>query len=127
MPTVHMIHGFVGAGKTTFAKKLEQEIRAVRFSPDEWMCDLYGNNPPAGTFREYENNIRAVVRKIAGKVLAAGADVILDEGFWTKSGCEETRLWARALVIDENALREFRARFEAVDPAAEACVVIRTG
>lgn len=37
MPTVHMIHGFVGVGKTTFAKKLQQEVNAVRFSPDEWM------------------------------------------------------------------------------------------
>lgn len=78
MPIVHMIHGFVGAGKTTFSKKLEQEVRAVRFTPDEWICDLYGNNPPAENFDERQNCIYYMIRKMAERVLAAGADVILD-------------------------------------------------
>ena len=30
MATLHLIHGFIGAGKTTFAKKLElQNIKAI--------------------------------------------------------------------------------------------------
>lgn len=95
MPTVHMIHGFVGAGKTTFSKKLEKEIKAIRFTPDEWMCRLYGNNPPATHFDEYETSIKKVIRDTAEKVLATGADVILDYGFWKKSDRDETRKWAK--------------------------------
>lgn len=159
MPAVHMIHGFVGAGKTTFSKKLERETRAVRFTPDEWICDLYGNNPPAESFDERQDRIYALIRKVAERVLAAGADVILDYGFWWKTEREETRRWAEsigagvklyalqcpddvmdartlartaempegALRIDENAIRIFRQKFEAVDPAVEECVVVRTG
>jgi hypothetical protein len=32
MPTVHLIHGQLGAGKTTFAKKLAEEVKGVRFT-----------------------------------------------------------------------------------------------
>jgi hypothetical protein len=32
MPTVHLIHGQLGAGKTTFAEKLAEEIKGVRFT-----------------------------------------------------------------------------------------------
>ena len=49
---LHLIHGFVGAGKTTFAKKLEHFLPAVRFTHDEWMSKLYGENPPLEHFNE---------------------------------------------------------------------------
>ncbi|MCY7392641.1 MAG: ATP-binding protein, partial [Leptolyngbyaceae cyanobacterium CAN_BIN12] len=35
MTTLHLLHGFTGAGKTTFAKQLALEISAIRFTPDE--------------------------------------------------------------------------------------------
>jgi len=40
MPTAHLIHGYLGAGKTTFARQLERNIPAIRFSHDEWMVRL---------------------------------------------------------------------------------------
>jgi len=52
-PIVYMLYGFVGAGKTVFAKKLEKETGALRFTNDEWMISLYGNNPSAEKFAEY--------------------------------------------------------------------------
>jgi AAA domain len=42
MTTAHRIHGFLGVGKTTLARQLEQRIPAIRFSHDEWMARLYG-------------------------------------------------------------------------------------
>jgi predicted kinase len=53
MPTAHLIHGYVGAGKTTFARRLEQELPAIRFSHDEWMTRLYGDDPPVDQFPEF--------------------------------------------------------------------------
>ncbi|WP_084678562.1 AAA family ATPase [Actinopolymorpha alba] len=44
MPTAHLIHGYIGAGKTTFAKRIEQDAAAVRFSADEWLTTLYGDD-----------------------------------------------------------------------------------
>jgi predicted kinase len=44
-PTLVVICGLPGAGKTTHARRLEQEMPALRFCPDEWMqalgIDLY--------------------------------------------------------------------------------------
>lgn len=42
MATAHLIHGFLGVGKTTFARQLEERLPAIRFSHDEWMARRYG-------------------------------------------------------------------------------------
>ncbi|GAA2756515.1 putative kinase [Actinopolymorpha rutila] len=54
MPTAHLIHGYIGAGKTTLAKRLERDADAVRFTLDEWLTALYGDDeadvePDVGT------------------------------------------------------------------------------
>ena len=46
MPTVHMISGLIGAGKTTFAHELERRHGAVRFSLDEWIMGAFGPEAP---------------------------------------------------------------------------------
>ena len=69
MATIHLLHGFTGAGKSTFAKKLESEIRAIRFSPDEWMVKLYGNNPPEEKFAEYFQNVESLIWQVSSQVL----------------------------------------------------------
>jgi predicted kinase len=45
MATAHLIRGFLGVGKTMLARRLEQDIPAIRFSHDEWMTRLYGDDP----------------------------------------------------------------------------------
>src|SRR5437660_12882037 len=39
-PTLVVICGLPGSGKTTHARSLEHELPAVRFCPDEWMRSL---------------------------------------------------------------------------------------
>jgi predicted kinase len=39
-PVLILICGLPGAGKTTLARRLEQELPAIRLSPDEWIADL---------------------------------------------------------------------------------------
>ena len=95
MPKIYMIHGFVGVGKTKFAKKLEQETNAIRFSPDEWMVDLFGQNPSAERFQEYFERIEKVIWKIVSRCISVGADVILDFGFWTRAARDQCREFAR--------------------------------
>ena len=42
MATLFLTVGLPGSGKTTLARQLEREHRAIRFSPDEWMKPLFG-------------------------------------------------------------------------------------
>jgi len=53
MPTDHLICGPLGSGKTTFSRRLEGEIGAIRFTHDEWMVLLYGQDPLLGQFPDY--------------------------------------------------------------------------
>jgi len=85
-PIAYVICGFIGAGKTTFARKLEAETGAVRITKDEWVIKIFGNKIAYDPhFKEYDKSVTELARDIAFKILRSGKDVILDEGFWVKS------------------------------------------
>ena len=96
-PAIHALHGFLGSGKTTFARQLERDLPAIRFSSDEWMVTLYGQDPPAALFDEYRARVLAVMRSCWTRALAVGLPVILDEGLWTRRERDELRAEAAAL------------------------------
>lgn len=85
MATLHLIHGFIGAGKTTFAQKLEKETNAVRFTHDEWMIAVHGNNPQNIDLVGAVERIRNLIWITAVKFLDRGIDIILDDGFWKRA------------------------------------------
>lgn len=84
MATLFLVHGFTGSGKTTFSKKLAVAENAVRFSADEWMSHLYGNNPPEELFADFETRIKELIWPLASEFLKRGQSVILDYGFWQR-------------------------------------------
>jgi predicted kinase len=100
MATLHMIYGFVGAGKTTFAKKLEHSLPAIRFTHDEWLSKLYGDNPPVEHFAEYYKRVEDLIWVYASRLLELKQDVILDSGFWSRSSRDGARARAKALGAD---------------------------
>ena len=128
MPTLHLLHGIVGSGKTMLARRLEQEFRAVRFSPDEWMVALHGTNPPESLFRPQHERIMALIWEHAGRVLRAGSDVVLEGGFWTRASRDEARRRAKEIGVSwrlyalhcpvEEARRRVLARTTALPPGA---------
>lgn len=90
-PVVYVICGFIGAGKTTFAKKLEEKTGAVRITKDEWLIRLIGNDPAIDGFEEYDSRICELSRDVAFQLVEKGIDVIIDEGFWEKGQRMELR------------------------------------
>ena len=97
MATAHLIHGYLGAGKTTFARRLEQELPAIRFSHDEWMTRLYGDNPPIEHFADLCRRVYEQVEQIWPRCLELGVDVVLDCGFWSRQERDDTRARITAL------------------------------
>ncbi len=96
-PTVYLICGFIGAGKTSFAKKLEERTGAVRVTKDEWSIRLIGNNPAIDGYAEWDRKITALSRDFAFYLSEKGNDVILDEGFWERKTREEMKERATAI------------------------------
>lgn len=89
--TVYIICGFIGAGKTTFAKKLEEETGAVRITKDEWSIRLIGNDPAIDGYAQWDHKIIGLSRDFAFYLAKKGIDVIMDEGFWAKEEREELK------------------------------------
>ena len=80
-----MMCGLTGSGKTTYAKRLEREHSAVRFSVDEWMIDLYGHHMPREVFDERLEVIRDLLWNVVRRLLELGVNVVLDFGFWKRT------------------------------------------
>lgn len=95
-PAIHLICGFLGFGKTTFAKELEQSLPAVRFTHDEIMLQRYGRTPD--NFKEKYIKVDDFIRKKTAIQISKGANVILDYGFWTKENRREYYRWAQTLT-----------------------------
>lgn len=89
--TVYLLCGFIGAGKTTFAKKLEARTGAVRITKDEWLIQMVGNDPTIAGYEDYDSRICELSRDVAFQLAAKGIDVIIDEGFWAKKERDEMR------------------------------------
>lgn len=90
-----MIHGYLGSGKTTFARKLERELPAIRFSQDEWVTRIFGNRHlDPETMLE---PIRYLIDFCWTRCVELGLDVVLDSGFWTRKDRDETRTKAATL------------------------------
>ncbi len=98
-PTIHAIHGFIGAGKTTFARQLETQLPALRLNSDEWMVQLYGPDPPEEVFRPGIVRVNVLMRQLAERALALGLHVVLDDGFWTRASRDDLRRWAADLGV----------------------------
>jgi predicted kinase len=80
VPTLFVMVGLPGSGKTRLAIEVEQAEHALRLTPDEWMVPLFGALE--------EGDARDVLEGrfvwLARRALLGGLDVVLDFGVWSK-------------------------------------------
>ncbi len=97
LATLHLMVGLPFSGKTTLARKLEQECSALRLTPDEWQVCLFGQDAKEPEHNTRHSLIEAMLWKIASRALELGTNVILDFGFWAREEREDYRLRAKQL------------------------------
>ena len=102
MPKVLIMCGKICSGKSTYAEKLKLENKAVILSVDELTLALFENQ--AGEKLDfYVEKLKEYFLKKSLDIVEAGADVILDWGFWTK----KERDYAREFYDSRNMSYQF--------------------
>ena len=126
MATLFITCGVPGSGKTTLAKRLEVEQRAVRLTGDEWLHDLYPNEagdafsaqrPLAERLqwsRAYRPSVERLQWALALRTLALGMNVVLDWGLWAREERDHYRTEAQG--------RGVRVVLCVLDPSREELV-----
>lgn len=89
MPTIYLIEGPVGAGKSTYAMQLSKQQAAPWLNLDDWMSTLFSpDRPQLGRVEWYmERKSRCIdqIWKVAQAILTSGSNVILELGLIRRS------------------------------------------
>ena len=110
LPVVYLLCGFVGSGKTTYARRLEAR-GVVRLSIDERVFHQHGRHGVDYPEHEYPAHADAATNELDDRLtelLTEGRSVVLDYGLWSK----EDRDWYKRLAEKHGArwkLLYFRA------------------
>src|SRR6478735_5992892 len=79
-PTLFLTVGLPCTGKTTAARRIEIEHRALRLTKDEWVKALYGHeNPPSA-----QDVLEGRLIQIGLRALELGTNVVIDYGLWAR-------------------------------------------
>ena len=96
-PTVHLLCGLPGSGKTVRAKELEAAGEGVLLNADSWVCQLYPDDAEAAARDERKFLVEEVQWELVEQLLVVGISVILDWGVWSREERDAIRRRAREL------------------------------
>lgn len=96
-PTLHMLCGLPGSGKTTRANELHAAGEGILLNADEWVCQLYPDDAEAAARDERKGLVEQVQWELVEGLLTSGISVILDWGVWMRAERDHYRRRARDL------------------------------
>ena len=115
LPLIHLICGSTGAGKTTYANRLTNELQGVAFSIDQWMTALFWMDSPSPIEAEWSmERVRRCndqIWTVASQVAARGTPCVLDLGF--------TRLKERSEIAELARAAGFSVQLHVLDVPAD--------
>jgi len=93
MPSIHLIEGPVGAGKSTYAQKLSRQHEAAHLDLDEWMVTLFSPDRPDTDFMLWYNTCKGrcieQIWLVSNAMLDVGQSVVLELGLVTLADRED--------------------------------------
>lgn len=93
--------GKMGAGKSTYAKKLASELGAVFLSEDEWLAVLYPKEiKNFDDYIKYSSRLKPLLKEHVQSMLHSGISVVLDFPGNTK----KQRAWFKEIFSEEQIL-----------------------
>ncbi len=96
-PTLYMLCGLPGSGKTTRAKELEAAGEGVLLNADSWVCRLFPDDAEAAARDERKARVHRVQWELAERLLTDGISVIWDHGVSLRAERDHYRHRARKL------------------------------
>ena len=96
-PTLHLLCGLPGSGKTRRARELEAAGEGIRVNADEWVCQLFPEDAAAAARDERKGRVQDVQWELVERLLSSGISVILDHGFSKRAERTTARTRAREL------------------------------
>ncbi|MFG0714688.1 AAA family ATPase [Stenotrophomonas geniculata] len=113
-PTLHLVCGKIGAGKSTLSQQLALKPRHVLISEDAWLAALYpGEIHSIADYLQRAATLRNVLAGHLRALLQAGVSVVLDFPFNTPA----SRAWAREVFSPAGAAHQLHF----LDVADEVC------
>lgn len=104
MPTLHLIEGPVGAGKSTFAKSLAVRVNAPHIALDEWFAKLFSPDRPATDLMPWyiarKTRLLDHIWRHAQELMACGIAPVLELGLVQRQDREAFYLRAREAGVD---------------------------
>lgn len=95
-PALWVLCGLPGSGKSTLGRRLEAEHGVVRLCPDEWLHEL-GLADRGWAAR---GAVERLQKQLAERLLSAGIDVAVEDGFWLRIQRDEMRALAEHAGAD---------------------------
>ena len=98
--TLHIMQGFIAAGKSTYAQKLAMKEGAVYLNPDIWVIEHFSAENYMQNWNKCFSEAVNTLWEETKEHLSAGIDVIFDMGFWLRKDRDYAKMIAKKYNAD---------------------------
>ena len=97
--TLYFFCGKMGAGKSTYAKKMSNELNAVLLSEDDWLSAIYPEEiKNFDDYIKYSSRLKPLLKEHVRRILNSGVSVVMD----FPGNTEKQRAWIKNIFSDDN-------------------------